>query len=219
MYSLSKLRMIKKLLFIAIALPTLGFITSSSMLIKDKGIKVGKKAPMMNVSMEAVDGNNYSLNDLMGENGLFVVFSCNTCPFVVGNDKFEGWEKQYNDLHTSAKEGKIGFVLVNSNEAKRNGVDSKAEMFKHSMAAEYTMNYLVDHDSELADAFGAKTTPHFYAINAKGKVVFMGSIDNSWDSGRENLETYALDVVSHLSNGTALPAKTSAPRGCSIKRN
>jgi hypothetical protein len=81
------------------------------------------------------------------------------------------------------------------------------------------MNYLVDHDSELADAFGAKTTPHFYAINAKGKVVFIGSIDNSWDSGRENLETYALDVVSHLSNGTALPAKTSAPRGCSIKRN
>ena len=211
--------MIKKLLFIAIALPTLGFVTSSTIVVKDKGVKVGKKAPMMDVSLENVDGTNYSLNDLMGENGLFVVFSCNTCPFVVGNDNFEGWERQYNDLHASAEKAKIGFVLVNSNEAKRNGADSKDEMVKHSEAAEYTMNYLVDRNSELADAFGAKTTPHFYAINSKGKVVFMGSIDNSWDSSRESLETYALDVVAHLSEGKPLKEKSSAPRGCSIKRN
>ncbi len=211
--------MIKKLLFIAIALPTLGFVTSSSTLVKGKGVKVGKKAPMMNVSMESVDGGNYSLNDLMGENGLFVIFSCNTCPFVVGNEHFEGWERQYNELHASAQKGKIGFVLVNSNEAKRNGLDSKGSMVKHSYAAKYTMNYLVDRNSELADAFGAKTTPHFFAINSKGKVVFMGSIDNSWDSGREKLETYAIDVISHLSKGTALKEKSSSPRGCSIKRN
>ena len=40
--------MIKKLLFIAIALPTLVFVTSSAALNKDKGVKVGKKVDVTN---------------------------------------------------------------------------------------------------------------------------------------------------------------------------
>ena len=218
MSSLSNLVMIKKLLFIAIALPTLAFVTSFNTINKDKGVKVGKKAPLLDTKMEGIDGNSYALNDLMKENGLLVVFSCNTCPFVVGNDNFEGWERQYNDLHVMAEKASIGIVLVNSNEGKRDGADSKDAMIKHAKEAGYTMNYVVDSNSELADAFGAKTTPHFFAIDAKGKVAFMGSIDNSWDSARTELETYALNVIEHLSDGTDLKVNSSKPRGCSIKR-
>ncbi len=36
---------------------------------------------------------------------------------------FKGWEGQYNDLHKIAADLKIGFVLVNSNAAKRTGDD------------------------------------------------------------------------------------------------
>ncbi|MFT5777873.1 MAG: thioredoxin-related protein [Crocinitomicaceae bacterium] len=208
----------KKLLIIALVLPTLALVASSYIINKDKSVKVGKKAPMMDVKMEGIDGNEYALSELAGENGLLVVFSCNTCPFVVGSDKFEGWEKQYNDLAAKAAEGKIGFVLINSNEGKREGADSKIAMMKHAEEMGYTMNYVVDADSKLADAFGAKTTPHLFAIDGKGKVAFTGSIDNSWDSARTEPETYALDVIAHLADGKILKEKTSSPRGCSIKR-
>lgn len=181
-------------------------------------LKVGKKVPMMNVQMENIDGTHYSLDDEMMENGVMVVFSCNTCPFVVGNSNFEGWEKQYNSLYTLAKEKNIGFVLVNSNEAKRTNDDSKEAMIKHAKDMDYKMHYLIDTDSKLADSFGAKTTPHVFIVNNMKKLAYKGSIDNSWDSKRESLETYAITSINELSNATTLTHTSTPPRGCSIKR-
>ncbi|MDG1334298.1 MAG: redoxin domain-containing protein [Crocinitomicaceae bacterium] len=219
MLSNSKLNQIARTLFLALALPTLVFAASSFLVKKEKELKIGKKVPAMDIQMNAIDDNSYSLSDFKGENGTMVVFSCNTCPFVVGNDNFDGWEKQYNDLYEKAQEANIGFVLVNSNAAKHEGVDAMDKMKERAEAQEYKMNYLMDVDSKVADAFGAKTTPHLYVLDADGKLVMRGSIDNSWDSDREELETYALDAINFLTNGIKLPNTTPAPRGCSIKRN
>ena len=35
-------------------------------------------------SLPGVDGTNYTLNDVKGENGLVVMFICNHCPYVIG---------------------------------------------------------------------------------------------------------------------------------------
>ena len=219
MLSNSKLNGIHRVLFLALALPTLVFATSSFLVKGDKGLKIGKSVPALDVQMRGIDDQSYSLSDFQGENGLMVVFSCNTCPFVVGSKDFDGWEVQYNDLYAKAQEAKIGFVLVNSNAAKHKGVDSMEKMKERAAAQEYQMNYLMDVDSKVADAFGAKTTPHLYVVDANGKLVMRGSIDNSWDNSRQELETYALDAIKSLTEGTKLPNTTPAPRGCSIKRN
>ncbi len=109
-------------------------------------------------------------------------------------------------------------MLVNSNAAKHEGVDSMEKMKERAEAQGYQMNYLMDVDSKVADAFGAKTTPHIFVVDAEAKLVMRGSIDNSWDSDREGLETYALDAINFLTEGTELPNTTPVPRGCSIKR-
>jgi peroxiredoxin len=218
MLSNSKLNRIRRTLFIALALPTLVFMASSFLMKKEKELKIGKKVPAMEVQMNAIDDASYSLSDFQGENGTMIVFSCNTCPFVVGNDNFDGWEKQYNDLYEKAQEANIGLVLVNSNAAKHEGVDSMEKMKERAEAQGYKMNYLMDVDSKVADAFGAKTTPHLYVVDPEGKLVMRGSIDNSWDGDRDQLETYALDAIKFLTNGIKLPNTTPAPRGCSIKR-
>jgi len=57
-----------------------------------------------------------------------------------------------------------------------------------------------------------------YVVDPEGKLVMRGSIDNSWDGDRDQLETYALDAIKFLTNGIKLPNTTPAPRGCSIKR-
>lgn len=209
----------KRLLFIAVALPTLAFAASSFFIKKEKELKIGKKVPAMEIKMSATDDKAYSLSDFEGEKGTMIVFSCNTCPFVVGNDNFDGWEKQYNDLYKKAKEAEVGFVLVNSNAAKHDGDDSMEKMKERAAAQGYEMSYLMDVNSEVADAFGAKTTPHLYVIDQDGKLVMRGSIDNSWDTGRTDLETYALDAIEFLTKGAVLSENTPAPRGCSIKRN
>lgn len=184
----------------------------------DDSLKIGKKMPLPNRAMPGVDGSAHSLDELMKENGLIVIFSCNTCPFVVGNDDFEGWEKQYNALNKIATEKKIGFILVNSNEAKRDGADSMDEMKSHASEANYQMPYVVDPNSELANAVGAKTTPHVFVFNAGRKLIYKGSIDNTWDSKRTEEENYLNDVMNYLEEGGKLKENSTLPRGCSIKR-
>ena len=173
---------------------------------------------MIDKKMESINNSSYNLKELSRENGIMVVFSCNTCPFVVGNGKFEGWEKQYNSLYEMAGNNGVGFVLINSNAAKRDNVDSKDEMKKHASSQKYKMNYLVDENASLADAFGAKTTPHVFIFNGKNKLVYKGSIDNSWDSSNKNIEKYASNALRALGLGKTIKTTTSQPRGCSIKR-
>lgn len=182
-----------------------------------KSLKIGAKAPMSEVKMLAVGGEKIALNDAKMKNGLIVVFSCNTCPFVVGMDEFPGWEKDYNELNALATSNEIGFVLVNSNEAKRAGDDSFEKMEEKAKNAGYTMPYLVDEHSKLANAFGAKTTPHVYYFDSELKLVYVGSIDNTWDSKRTNDEAYLKNAISQHQLGK-ITTKESNPVGCSIKR-
>jgi peroxiredoxin len=207
-----------KSIILVFALPILLLSMTSAVNGGGDGLKIGMKAPMTTTKMKAVDGNEYSLSDLKKENGLIVMFSCNTCPFVVGSSNFEGWEKQYNELHKLASEHNIGMVLINSNQAKRDGDDSMEEMINHAKDANYNMAYVVDENSSMANAFGAKTTPHVYVINAKDKLVYKGSVDNSWDTKRKGLKKYLYSAIDYLAHGTDMKENSTTPRGCSIKR-
>lgn len=61
-----------------------------------KTIDLGTICPMTDVKMKAVDNSIKSLADCKLSNGLLVVFSCNTCPFVVGDgESSEGWDGRY----------------------------------------------------------------------------------------------------------------------------
>lgn len=198
-----------------LALPTLALILSFS---GNKELKVGKKMPLSDVKMTNIDDKQYSLSELKGEKGLVVIFSCNTCPFVVGGENFPGWEKDYNRIHEQAKKAGFEVVLVNSNEAKRENDDSLDKMKERAKAQNYAMKYLVDSNSAIADAFGAKTTPHVYVFDAMDKLLYKGSIDNSWDNQRTQDEAYLTTILDELAKGEKASHKDTPPRGCSIKR-
>lgn len=181
-------------------------------------VKLKEKAPLTDVKMKNVQGGELSLNDAKKEKGLIVVFSCNTCPFVVGTPDFPGWERQYNELNELATKNNIGFVLVNSNEAKREGADSFDAMVEHAKEKQYTMPYLVDVNSQLANALKAVTTPHIYMFDGNMELVYVGSIDNIWDSKRKSDEAYLKNAIQALSEGKKIKPANTAAKGCSIKR-
>ena len=169
-------------------------------------------------ALENANGNPKNLKQVTRVNGLIVVFSCNTCPFVVGSPNFPGWEEQYEDLKDLAEQNEIGFVLINSNEAKRNGVDSFEEMKKHAKSQNYSMPYLLDKDSQLANLLKAKTTPHIYFFDGVSKLIYTGSIDNIWDGKRKKDVPYLKNAIQkHVNQKKIKPSATPA-KGCSIKR-
>ena len=181
-------------------------------------IKLKDRAPLSDKLMVSANTESLSLIKAMKKNGLVVVFSCNTCPFVVGSESFPGWEGQYNDLYEQANKYQIGLVVVNSNEGKRTGDDSFIEMKNHAEKKAYNMPYLMDENSVLANAFGAKTTPHVYFFNEKLSLIYMGSIDNIWDKNRTQTIPYLMNAMLAKSQGNRIKIKNTTPKGCSIKR-
>jgi hypothetical protein len=187
--------------------------------VQAQDLAIGETAPMVDAPLINIDGSNLTMNELKKDNGLLVIFSCNTCPFVVGNgNKTEGWEGRYNGLADMAEAKNIGMVLVNSNEAKRTGDDSLAEMKKHARDAGYTVPYVVDRGSKLANNFGARTTPHVYLFDADMTLVYCGSIDDNVNSSSEVSEHYLEEAIGRLAAGKKIKTAETKAVGCSIKR-
>ena len=180
---------------------------------------IGEKAPMSSAPLMGVDGKSHSLLSLKGENGLLVIFSCNTCPFVVGNGtKTEGWEGRYNGLAELAESLNIGMVLVNSNEAKRKGDDSFLAMKRHAAEAGYTMPYVVDEGSKLANACGARTTPHVFLYDKNMVLTYRGSIDDNVNRAEDVKENHLIKALMRMAEGKKIKTQETKAVGCSIKR-
>lgn len=183
-----------------------------------KTIKIGDDMPGGDITLEATDGKSYQLADLSKENGLLVIFSCNTCPFVVGGENTEGWEGRYNEVYESATENKVGMVLVNSNEAKRDKGDSMDDMKKRAKKQKLRSTYVLDSGSKLADAFGARTTPHVFLFNEEGELVYAGAIDDNVGKASEVKEHWLKNALTRVGLGQRVDPAQTKQLGCSIKR-
>jgi peroxiredoxin len=182
-------------------------------------LEIGTKAPMTDVAMKSASGESLSMTDLKMENGLLVIFTCNTCPFVVGAEGYgTGWQDRYNELTDFAKRNNIGTVLVNSNEAKRGGGDSPDAMKTHAEEQKYHAPYVIDEGSEIANAFGAKTTPHVYLFNGNMELAYKGAIDDNNADASKVTEPYLMNALTALSKGETIDPNSTRHKGCSIKR-
>lgn len=209
----------KGALGVAVALSFGLFLTSANIAEPQPELAIGSKAPLADVMMMNVNGTQMSLNSAAGPNGLLVVFSCNTCPFVVGNgEKSDGWEGRYNETAVFAKENGVSMVLVNSNEAKRDNHDSMDAMKVHARENNYGMPYLLDANHQLADAFGALKTPHVYLFDSNMNLVYRGSIDDNVSDADAVSEHYVQDAITAVANGKPVATAETKAIGCSIKR-
>lgn len=185
---------------------TITFFTSNS-----NELEIGKNMPKMMIKMKNIDDSMISLSDMVKENGLLVIFSCNTCPYVLS------WQNRYNELNRVSKKNKIGMILINSNEAYRDGDDSLEKMKIHATKNNYSMPYVVDKNHEIADAFGANRTPHVFLFNSNKKLVYRGAIDDNKKID-EVTKTYLIDALNLVGNNQEVTQNTTKSIGCTIKR-
>ena len=172
----------------------------------------GDQIPAMDVSMKSASGSATSLKAAAKENGLLVMFSCNTCPFVIKNQPITQKVIDYATAHH------IGMVIINSNEAQRSDADSYHEMIQYAKSQKYSVPYLVDENSKMADLFGASHTPEVYLFNNQSKLVYKGAMnDNPSDPGGYK-KMYIEDAINAMVAGKEVDPKTTKSIGCGIKR-
>ena len=182
-------------------------------------IEIGNLAPAASYSMMNIDGSQVSINDIKGENGALVIFTCNSCPFVVGRgETTEGWEGRYNGIIALASENGFGTLLVNSNAARRDDSDSFIKMKSRAMEMGYLAPYVLDEESKLANNFGARTTPHVFLFNSDLELIYKGSVDDSVDSAEAVEEHFLKDAISRSAEGKRIKTNSTKAVGCSIKR-
>lgn len=196
----------KKVLYLFIIIPLLSLANDKN------SLSIGESLPIPNYKMKSVDGSFYSLNDLKTEEGILVIFTCNTCPFVVM------WEDRYKMLEEYCKKNNIGMAYINSNYKRRNSVDSYKSMIEHSKNMNYNYEYLVDNKSKLANTFNAKTTPHIFLFDETNKLIYKGSIDNNYKDKSNVTEFYLKDAMDQMLKNEKIEISSTKAIGCSIKR-
>jgi len=175
-------------------------------------VSPGDDLPSLTTTLRNANGNATTLKSAAGENGLLVVFSCNTCPYVVKNEPVIKKTMEYARSH------KVGMVVINANEAKRGGDDSYEAMAKYAKEQQYSVPYLVDENSKYADLFGANHTPEVFLFNSKHKLVYKGAMNDNPANPGEAKKIYIEDAINAMVAGKEADPKTTKSIGCSIKR-
>ena len=177
-----------------------------------EAIKIGTAVPASKTTLTNIDGKETNLEKETKKNGLLVMFSCNTCPYVVAN------EERTVEILKYAQTKNIGVVVVNSNEAQRSGVDSKDAMSNYAKKLDYKWAYTVDQNHVVADAFGATKTPEVFLFDGKGILAYHGAIDDSPKEATEVKTKHLKNAIDQMTSGKEVSVKTSKSIGCTIKR-
>jgi len=176
-------------------------------------ITIGADLPKAAVKMQDVSGKMISIKDAAKANGVLVMFSCNTCPYVLKN------QDRTVDIAAYARQKDLGVIVLNSNEAYRTKDDSFDAMKAYAKDQKYKWSYVVDKNHEIADAFGANRTPEVFMFDKNMKLVYHGAIDDNPSDATAVNRSHLKMAINELIEGKEISVKESKSVGCSIKRN
>lgn len=171
-------------------------------------LQIGQVAP--NFKLPATDGKTYQLSDF-NEDVLVVFFTCNHCPYVIGSD-----EVTRKTVEKYSSKG-VRFIGINSNSKNTYEEDSFPNMVKRMQEHKFPWLYLYDQTQEVAMAYGALRTPHFYIFDKNRNLVYTGrAVDNPRDSSKITVNDLENALNEHLA-GKKITLITTNPIGCNVK--
>lgn len=199
-----------RLMFVLAAACSLGLLAVSQLSASQPAASaaIGQPAPAW--TLEDQDGNTHSLADFKGKIVVLEWFN-NECPFVV---KFYR-EGHMNRLAARYMDKGVVWLAVNSTNWHNNEHNRK-------IAQEWNIQRPILNDSkgDVGRAYGARTTPHMYIINAEGVLVYAGAIDSNPSSNTADIDgatNFVAKALDELLAGKPVSQPETRPYGCSVK--
>lgn len=187
-------------------------ITASLAFTFSDPLSIGSNLPKADMKMKDVSGKMISIKEVAKSNGVLVMFSCNTCPYVVKN------QDRTIAINDFAQKMNLGVIVLNSNEAYRSEDDSYEAMQAYAKEQKYNWNYVVDKNNEMADAFGANRTPEVFLFDKNMILVYHGAIDDNPSDAAAVKRQHLKEAINELAAGKEITVKESRSVGCTIKR-
>lgn len=176
---------------------------------------VGEAAPAF--TLTDIKGVTHNLSDFKGKT-VVLEWVNPECPFVVKH-----YEKSDNipSLQKVAAADGVVWLSINSAAAGKQGDFDAAKVAAWSEKTKAAPTaYLRDADGKVGKAYGAKTTPQIYVINAGGTLVYNGAIDSIRSADAADIaksENYAAAALAAVKAGKPVEKPSTQPYGCSVK--
>lgn len=172
-------------------------------------LALGDSAP--DFSLPATDGRTYSLADFAASPVLVIVFSCVHCPYVVGSeDRFMAFDADYRGSG-------VRLVAINSNSQNTYPDDNLEGMIARAQEKGFRFPFLRDESQQVALAYGALRTPHFYVFDAERKLRYTGRMDDNPKFAGQETTRELRDAVEDLLAGREVAGPLTNPLGCNVK--
>ncbi len=172
-------------------------------------LEIGESAP--NFKLPATDGNTYQLSDYSDAKVLVIFFTCNHCPFVTGSDEVT------REIAIKFSDQGVKFVGISSNSITTYPEDDFDHMVSRMNEHQFPWTYLFDESQDVARAYGALRTPHFYMFDGDRKLIYTGrAVDNPKDTDEMSVNDLDNALSEHLS-GQAISTPVTNPIGCNVK--
>lgn len=172
-------------------------------------LKIGDKAP--DFVLAATDGRVYRLNDFADAPVLVIFFTCNHCPYVIGSDEMT---RQTAEKFIPRN---VRFVGINSNSPNTYAEDSFRHMLERMDNYKFPWLYLYDATQDVARAYGALRTPHFFVFDNDRNLVYTGrGVDSPRDTSKMTVNDLDNALIELLA-GKPITKPLTNPIGCNVK--
>ena len=179
-------------------------------------LKPGDKAPEF--SATGSDGKVYKSSVFTREHRVIVLEWFNKdCPYV---HKFYD-SKTMQGLQEKAVADKVVWLTIASSaEGKEGHLDANEAAKVRTEKGMNSTALLLDGKGTIARAYGAKTTPHMFIIDKKGRIAYAGALDDrpsALPKSLDGAENYVTEALTSLAKGEPVKTPSTAPYGCGVK--
>ncbi len=172
-------------------------------------LALGASAPAF--SLPGTDGRTHRLEEFKAARALVVFFTCNHCPYVLGSD-----EVTRRTAEKFRPKG-VTFVGINANSEATHPEDDFPTMVARMERERFPWVYLRDESQDVARAYGALRTPHFFVFDGARKLVYTGrGVDNPKDTSLMTVNDLENALTDHLA-GAPVRVPLTNPLGCNVK--
>lgn len=175
---------------------------------------IGEAAP----AFTAVDSNGktVSLADYKGRH-VVLEWTNDGCPFVkkhYGSGNMQGLQKEFTAQNV------VWLSVISSAPGQQGYVDGAAANKLSSARGAAPTAVLLDPKGELGHLYGAKTTPHLFAIDPAGKLEYAGGIDSVASADAADIvgaTPFLKIALTEALAGKPVTKPVTKPYGCSVK--
>ena len=139
------------------------------------------------------------------------------CPFV---KKHYGAKNLQTQQGRATADGVVWLAINSGAPGKQGSVDGAGANAIIARDGHQASAYLLDPTGDTGRAYGAKTTPHLYVIDADGVLRYNGAVDSIPSADPADIAAatqYVPQALAELAAGKPVSVPTSTPYGCSVK--